>query len=262
MSSRYPATLRYSLEEFSRHGGLDGPHKDGWGVAHYVDGDVRLLKEAAPASDSACVRFLQEHPIESDCVVAHIRKATQGALSLANCQPFVRELGGAVHVFAHNGDLEPARLRERLALAHARPVGQGDSEYAFCALLARLQEAWLRPGAPPPFRERLEAVRAFAQELRACGPANFLYADGDALFAHGHRRTQRSGAIRAPGLHLLLRRCAHPGGSFETTGLAIRSEAPEQRVAILASVPLTREEGWRALEEGEVVAVRAGEPIP
>lgn len=258
MSSRYPATLRYSLEEFSRHGGLAGPHKDGWGIAHYVDGDVRLLKEAAPASDSACVRFLQEHPIESDCAVAHIRKATQGARTLANCQPFVRELGGAMHVFAHNGDLDPGRLRERLALAHARPVGQSDSEYAFCALLASLEAPWMRSAGPPPLLERLEAIHAFARELRACGPANFLYADGDALFAHGHRRTQPGGGIRPPGLHMLLRRCAHPGGSFEAAGLAIRSAVAEQQVAIFASVPLTREGGWRALEEGEIVAVRGG----
>jgi len=30
MSSNVPATVTYSLEEFSRHGGLTGPHKDGW----------------------------------------------------------------------------------------------------------------------------------------------------------------------------------------------------------------------------------------
>jgi glutamine amidotransferase len=261
MSSRHPATLRYSLEEFSRHGGLAGPHKDGWGIAHYLDGDVRVMKEAAPASDSACVRFLQEHPVASDCVIAHIRKATQGDRSLRNCQPFLRELGGAMHVFAHNGDLEPGRLRARLPLSHARPVGQSDSEYAFCALLARLEDLWRRSSAPPPLLERLDAIEAFARELRSCGPANFLYADGDALFAHGHRRTQASGGIRPPGLHMLMRKCAHPGGTFDTAGLAIRSDAAEQHVAIFSSVRLTSEGGWRPLEEGQVVAVRGGDLV-
>jgi hypothetical protein len=33
MSTRYPSTVQLSLEEFSRHGGLFGPHKDGWGIA-------------------------------------------------------------------------------------------------------------------------------------------------------------------------------------------------------------------------------------
>jgi glutamine amidotransferase len=32
MSARYSATVQMSLEEFSRHGGLSGPYKDGWGM--------------------------------------------------------------------------------------------------------------------------------------------------------------------------------------------------------------------------------------
>ena len=35
MSTRRPSTVTLSLEEFSRHGGLSGPHKDGWGIALY-----------------------------------------------------------------------------------------------------------------------------------------------------------------------------------------------------------------------------------
>jgi glutamine amidotransferase len=59
MSSAPPATATYSLEVFSRHGGLAGPHKDGWGIAHDAGGDVRLLEETRPASESACLRFIQ-----------------------------------------------------------------------------------------------------------------------------------------------------------------------------------------------------------
>jgi predicted glutamine amidotransferase len=33
MSSRHPTDARASLEAFARHGGLEGPHKDGWGLA-------------------------------------------------------------------------------------------------------------------------------------------------------------------------------------------------------------------------------------
>src|SRR3970040_386769 len=103
MSARHASTVSLSLEEFSRHGGLAGPHKDGWGIAWYEGADVRLVKEASGASDRACIRFIQDHPFRSTLVVSHIRKATQGSVSLANTQPFTRELGGRVHVFAHNG---------------------------------------------------------------------------------------------------------------------------------------------------------------
>lgn len=258
MSAARPADVRLSLEESSRHGGLAGPHKDGWGVAWYEGADVRLVREPAAASDSACLAFIQDHPFRSRMVLSHIRKATQGALMLANTQPFARELGGHMHVFAHNGDLDGARLRRAHALDAFRPVGDTDSEYAFCALLARLAPLW-RGGAVPALQERLARVADFAAGLRALGPANLLYADGDALFVHGHKRTH-AGGIRPPGLHVLCRTCAGESGSFETGGLQIAS-AGLQEVALAASVPLTAGP-WRGLAEGETLALREGRIVP
>jgi glutamine amidotransferase len=255
MSSRIPATVTFSLETFARHGGLEGPHKDGWGIAHYVDGDVRLIKEAEPAADSACVRFVQDHPFASSMVVSHIRKATLGGTTLRNCQPFTRELGGRMHVFAHNGHLDENALHACLPLGQFRPVGDTDSEYAFCALLERLREDWLR-SATPTLERRRALVSAFAQEARVLGPCNFLYCDGDALFIHGHRRTHGD-AIRPPGLHVLTRRCLEGEATLSTAGLAL-GQTGEQHVVIAASVPLTDERGWRALEEGELVVARGG----
>ena len=229
MSSRFPTDVSSSLAAFARHGGLEAPHRDGWGIAYYAEDDVRLVKEPEPAVHSECVRFIREHPFASGVVISHIRKATQGSLAMKNCQPFTRELGGRMHVFAHNGDLDMAALRARMPLRRFHPVGDTDSEYAFCALLDRLSGAAAREA-------RLAAVLQFAAQLRALGPANFLYSDGDALFLHGHRRV--SGA----GLHVLERRCA-----------------PGQQVVLAASVPLTPEPGWRPMLEGELLAVRAGE---
>jgi glutamine amidotransferase len=257
MSSRHPANVRFSLEEFSRHGGLAGPHKDGWGIAWYEGGDVRLVKEPSAASDSACLGFIQDHPFRSSLVVAHIRKATQGRLTLANTQPFTRELGGCMQAFAHNGDLDGASLRNSFHLGAYHPVGETDSEYAFCALLERLARLWREPKRAPPVAMRLALVSQFAAGLRALGPANFLYADGDALFVHGHKRTHADG-IRPPGLHLLCRTCAGETGAFVTEGLAIGPAAAAQEVVIAASVPLTAGEPWRALADGEIVAVRGG----
>jgi len=257
MSSRHPANVRFSLEEFSRHGGLAGPHKDGWGIAWYEGADVRLVKEPSAASDSACLGFIQDHPFRSTTVVGHIRRATQGRLTLANTQPFTRELGGQVHVFAHNGDLDGAGLRNSFHLGAYHPVGETDSEYAFCALLARLSGLWREPKQAPPVAVRLALVSEFAAELRAFGPANFLYADGDALFVHGHKRTH-AGGIRPPGLHLLCRTCAAETRAFAAEGLAIGPAEAAQEVVLAASVPLTAREPWRPLGEGEVIAVRGG----
>lgn len=256
MSTKYPSTIQLSLEEFSRHGGLSGPHKDGWGVAWYDERDVRLIKEAFPAAGSACVRFIQDNPFVTTFALSHVRKATRGAVALRNCQPFVRELGGAWHTFAHNGDLPFIGSSSPIQRGAFRPIGETDSEQAFCALLERMRPLWLADELPD-IAARLRVIEPFAAELRGLGPANFLYCDGDALFAHADRRHHEDGSIRPPGLWRLARRCA-AGGELSTTGLRIESHGAEQDVMLFASVPLTAE-GWLPMQRGEIVVARCGQ---
>lgn len=255
MSTRQPTTVSMSLEEFSRHGGLSGPHKDGWGIAWYEDRDIRLVKEKDPAASSACVRFIQTNPFSSSLVLSHIRKATLGAVASRNCQPFVRELGGAWHCFAHNGDLQGIDTDRRFRASGFLPVGETDSEQVFCALLDALRPLWAS-GSVPPLEARRQVLDGFAAALRELGPANFLYSDGDALFAHAHKRHQTDGGIRAPGMWRLSRHCP-AGGELATEGLHIASPDIEQEVILMASVPLTGE-GWMALGEGELIVARQG----
>ena len=260
-SGQQSALLQYSVHEFAAHGaGLR--NADGWGIAHYIDGDVRLLKEAGTASDSACLGFIEAHPVQSDLVLSHIRHATQGGATLRNCQPFVRELGGAMHVFAHNGDLERAGLARLATLEGFRPVGETDSELAFCVLLERLRPLWRAADGLPDVESRRRVVAMFAQELRALGPANFIYADGDALFAHGHKRMHDGAGIRPPGLHLLCRSCGTGAAGVEGSGLRIAPAQDHGAQLLVASVPLTLDAGWRALGEGELIVARKGCAIP
>lgn len=256
MSSKYPATVQMSLEEFSRHGGLSGPHKDGWGIAWYDERDVRLVKEARPAADSACVRFIQSTPFATSFAISHVRKATRGALALRNCQPFIREMGGTWHCFAHNGDLPGIDAAMPINSDGHLAVGETDSELAFCGLLERLRPLWLGR-AWPRIESRREVIERFAAELRELGPANFLYCDGDALFAHGDRRHHADGTIRPPGLWRLQRHCP-AGGELVTQGLHIEARGVHQEVALFASVPLT-DEAWTPMARGEVTVVKAGQ---
>ena len=254
MSALFPTTVRLSLDELARHGGGTGSHRDGWGVAFTQDGDALVVREPGAANDSACMAFLQRQEITSPVVIAHIRRATQGSAVLRNTQPFTRELGGYVHVFAHNGMLPGIETDARFPSRRFRRIGDTDSEHAFCALLERLAPAW--GGAVPSLETRLVEIAAFAEALCDLGPANFLYYDGDALFAHGHRRRSATGEIRAPGLHLLCRACAGSSDGAPLSGVALGA-AGSQQVALLASVPLSSE-NWVPLREGEVVVLRGG----
>ncbi len=256
VSSSQPAELTFSLRALASHGGAAGIAHDGWGVAFYQGADVALFREPKAAADSALVRFLEGHGPSTKLAVSHIRHATWGAVQFSNTQPFMRELGGRSHVFAHNGYLAGIDTNSLFALGADRPVGQTDSEHAFCALLARMRLLWGNAG-PPPLEARLALLAAFAADLRELGAANFLYADGDALFAHGHRRlTKLGGPVEPPGLWMLQRQSA-PADPAPVHAAGIVAEHGNDAAMFIASVPLT-DEAWRPLREGELLAVRDG----
>jgi glutamine amidotransferase len=252
LSGSIATTTSLSMERLALRGDRAGHLSDGWGIGFYDGPDVRLFREPEAAGDSAWVRFIGEQRIRSHLVMSHLRHATQGEVSLRNTQPFARELGGRMHLFAHNGRLPG--IEERLGGQDQRhaPIGSSDSEFAFCVLLDRLTPLWT--SSAPTLQSRLAVVSALARELRGLGPANFLYADGEFLFAHGHRRLQPDGSTAAPGLHVLHRECATDPDALAAAGVEI---GHPQAVTLFASVPLTLDD-WRPLYEGEIVVTRSG----
>lgn len=256
MCSRSPTSVGFSLERLARRGGAEGPHRDGWGVAYYAGHDALLLREPGAASESSLARHIEQYGPPSDLVISHIRLATHGEPALHNTQPFVRELGGRTHVFAHNGDLDGLRPPTGAAAARFRPVGDTDSELAFCSLLCRLAGLWDRKGeAAPELQARLDIVITFAAELRGLGIANFLYADGDVLFVHAHRRKLPGVPEVLPGLYVLERSCEEAVPDMSGSGVML--PPVQQALTLVASVPLT-DEPWQALDEGEILAIGAG----
>lgn len=256
LSSRLPTTATFSLDLFARRGGLNETMVDGWGLAFHDGRDARLYREPEPVGDSEWLAFISRRRVAARLVLSHIRRATQGAKSLANTQPFARELGGRIHVFAHNGRLGGVNALRAHQSGRFQPIGETDSEIAFCALLERVAHLW-GGGIVPRLEDRLAIVANLAAEMRRLGPANFLYADSDALFAHGHRRTQADGSIAPPGLWHLHRTCAIDRAALRDAGVAIDGAKGPQEIALIASVPLT-DERWRPLAEGEIVVARDG----
>ncbi|MGC2781572.1 MAG: class II glutamine amidotransferase [Bradyrhizobium sp.] len=259
LSSNVPATVNVSLPTLAEHGRVSGTYNDGWGIGYYEGLDVRLIKDSAAVGDSEWIQFITGHDLRSHYVIAHTRKATRGTRAYANAQPFVRELAGRAHLFAHNGDLPGIFKSSAFQADRFNPIGETDSELAFCALLDRMAAVRSAPNAIPTLRQRFLIVSSFAEELRKLGPANFLYSDGDFLFAHGHRRKHaNTGRVEAPGLVLLQKDCRSGQPGIVATGLSV--QGPGQLVALFASVPLT-EEVWDPLAEGELVAVTRGQLV-
>ena len=258
VSTSRPARLTFSLSTLVARSASPGNMRDGWGVAYCQGTDVALFREPIAAEDSELVRYLENHGPATSLAISHIRHATQGAVALANTQPFVRELGGASHCFAHNGNLVGIAGDPRFALNGSyRSVGQTDSEYAFCVLMSRLAEIWVGSERPSLEQRRL-AIATFANDIATLGPANFLYSDAQVLFVHGHRRIQAdTGQVSAPGLWILERHCKSPLQS-DAENYGVNVDRDDQSVVLVASVPLSKE-AWRPLAEGELVMVIQGE---
>lgn len=256
LSARLPTRATLSLRAFAARGGRGATTVDGWGLALQDGRDVRLYKEPEPAADSTWLDFIQTRRLATQTLISHIRHATHGGICLANTEPFVRELGGRMHVFAHNGRLDGIELP---ASGCWRPVGETDSEAAFCRLLEVIAPAW-QGAVPPTLKCRLELVSRFAASMRRLGPANFLYSDGEFVFAHGHRRIQADGTIAPPGLWRLERACELDRDALVAAGISVEPPAAGQQLTLVASVPLS-DEDWRPLAEGEVVVVGKGQVL-
>ena len=260
LSSSAPVGMTYALHEFATHGGLVHKNKSGWGIAYRQDRDAILIKEPSPASDSVWVRFIESHPISTGTAIAHVRYATAGEPSYENTHPFTRELGGRSHVFAHNGSLGSIWQQLPLPAGGFQPIGETDSEYAFCVLLERLRPLWREPGHLPALDDRLTLIAETAALLRELGAANFLYSDGEILIAHAHKRAwEEEGGFsdpRPPGLSTL----ALTGADLSARGLNVDSAGADIAMTAIASVPIT-DDGWEPLPEGTIVALCQGREV-
>jgi glutamine amidotransferase len=238
MNANTPTDVTFSFTGFAQRAGVTADHTDGWGIAFFEDKGLRHFVDHERAVNSPVAELIRRYPIKSRNVIAHIRKATQGLVSLENCHPFVRELWGRYWVFAHNGDLKDFRPRLH---AHFQPVGSTDSEHVFCWLMQELAKS--HAGVP-----RIDELTLTLQELAARiaphGTFNFLLSNGQALWAHASTQ-----------LHYIERQHPFAHAQLSDEDLSIDFAActtPNDRVAVIATAPLTTNEQWTAFETGDL----------
>lgn len=260
MSSLIPTNVSFSMSAFSQHSSATAGHRDGWGVVFFEDNDARIIKETEAADRSACLEFVKHHDFESHVVISHIRNRTQGEISYRNTQPFARELGGRMHAFVHNGDLDMDQLlllQQHISCSNFLPLGNTDSEHAFCALMNMLAHIW-QAELLPSLRTRYEVISAFAMEISDFGPANFIYSDGEYLFIYSHKRKQKGrDGYHPPGLHILNRICRPEYRMVQVPGVNTTVTDKTQQIVLVATVPLT-DEAWIPLDQGELRVARRG----
>ncbi len=250
-SSAVAKKISFSLHEFRRHGGITGDHVDGWGLAFYNLGEMIVHRETKPAALSLKMDYVLKNHQPSDTVISHIRKATQGNISLENTQPFSMEKGGINHIFAHNGNLE--NVQENIPTNKYTPKGETDSEYAFCYLMEKLDTLYEK--GVPSFEQKVELIKDTFNYFSSLGPANFIYSDGEYVFAFGHIRKQSDGSEGPPGLYYLERDASTDTDKVKIPGMNMVGFRQDQ--LLLASVPLT-DEHWVPFKLNQLVVAKFG----
>lgn len=249
LSCNVPSAVTFSFTGFSARGGRTGEHADGFGLAFHDGAACRVFLDDESACDSALADFLRRHPIRARTVLAHIRKATQGPVQLANCHPFVREWQGRHWSFCHNGDLQG--FHPRLAGPY-RPVGGTDSERAFCWIMQELRRRF-RGRQVPGWAVLAPVIADLADRISPHGRFNFLLTDGEAIYAHASTR-----------LCWLQREHPFPTAHLVDDELSLDlsvANGPDDRMVLVATEPLTRNEPWVPFGAGELQVFVAGAPV-
>lgn len=205
-------------------------HKDGWGVVRFGGDGMHVERGLEPAWQSDPFARLGD-TLQPRALLAHIRLASVGPVTLENNHPFVDDAWAFVHngtvknFEAHQGELESLLPTPRRHLLR----GQTESERCFHLFRTFLDEE--RRQRPSKAHAAAAALaRTLATVRRLCDgdapkPAslNFLASNGQVMAATRHGRS--------------LWLCAREG----------------ERV--IASEQLWGGPGWEELQEGEVVAV-------
>ena len=248
MNCATPTDITFSFRGFSQRAGITSDHCDGFGIAFFEDKACRLFVDNQSAVESPIAELVRNYPIKSRNVIAHIRKATQGKINLENSHPFMRELWGRQWIFAHNGDL--LDFNPPLT-GHFTPIGNTDSERAFCFLLDQLvaKFGYVEPSLTQVFELLLEIAPKIAEH----GTFNFCLSNGQALFSYAITK-----------LHWLVRE--YPFKPAQLIDLDVEVDfsqvtTPEDRVAVITTEPLTQNEVWQAFQPGEMILFQYGQPI-
>ena len=241
MNCNIPAAISFSFEGFSARGGRTDEHKDGWGIAFYRGAGCQLYTDHLSSIASPVAELVKRNPIKSTNIIAHIRKATQGPIVLENSHPFMRELWGQYWTFAHNGDLQNFTPP---ADGQFQPVGETDSERAFCYMMDALRQRFPQHACTPPLAELFDTVANLAHEIGQHGAFNFMLSNGDVLFAHC-----------STNLHYVAR--AYPFSTARLIDCDLTIDFSEHndrddRMTVIATKPLTSNETWIAFRPGEL----------
>ncbi|SET58007.1 class II glutamine amidotransferase [Thalassotalea agarivorans] len=249
MSANVPTDICFSFSGLMQRGGNTGPHKDGWGITFYEGKGCRSFKDPLPSAQSPIATLVTQYPIKSEAVICHIRQANSGEVSLENTHPFIRQMWGKNWTYAHNGQL--ADVTKHLSLEAHIPIGQTDSEHAFCYLLDSL---YFEFGKTEPSADVLFAfIAKQCERINQLGVFNITLTDGVHLFVYC-----------ANNLNWIQRRAPFGEASLLDAEMSVdfkQETTDHDIVSVIATRPLTGNETWHKIKPGQWIVFKQGEIV-
>ncbi len=255
--------------------GLRAPHGDGWGIGWYPapassradagtatgapvgwaprqraftlsereghrPSPTTVVKEPTSAKDN---KKYQEtaSDVASRIVVAHVRKASVGANTVENSQPFFDRQ----FIFVHNGEIDYEHAKRSLSAEwQAKIKGQSDSElYAYLIFQSILAG-----------RNVDDAVREVKSHItkKKHTSLNFLMSDGEQIFAYSYASEEALRKRREEAMKGAL------GMEHYYTLYYARIQQPDRVLVCSEKLPaLAPDSAWLSLENGELLAIDA-----
>jgi len=248
--------IRQSVHSQEREEPLNG---DGFGIGWYArehSADPAVFRSITPAWNNRNLQNLAR-VVSSDCVLAHVRAATQSSgVNEANCHPF----RWRQYLCMHNGDVGDFKLVRRKLLASicdeafGNVYGSTDSEHFFALFIDSL----LGSDEPDPALRMAQALaRTISRSLelvRSAGAGspsylNIAIADGERAVVS--RFTDEPGGV--------------PESLYYFTGALYPVVRPKQRrgdtpralhAVTVSSERLTTDPGWAEVPAGQIIILR------
>jgi glutamine amidotransferase len=247
--------IRQSTHSTEREEPLNG---DGFGIGWYArefSAEPAVFRSITPAWNNRNLQNLAR-VVASDCVLAHVRAATQSSgVNEANCHPF----RWRQYLCMHNGDVGDFRLVRRQLLAQVcdeafgNVYGSTDSEHFFALFIDSL----LGSDEPDP---ALKLARSLAQTIsrtlelvRGVGGASPSYlnvAISDGECAVVSRFTDAQDGVPESLYYFT-------GELYPVLGGNRRSDSrPTLHAVTVSSERLTDDPGWREVPAGQIIILR------
>jgi predicted glutamine amidotransferase len=219
---------------------------DGTGIGYFdPDGTPRVDKQPIAAFEDR--RFATEaRQICSRTFVAHVRRATNGALTMANTHPFCER----DRLFAHNGVIgDVPKLEEHLGESLELVAGESDSERFFALITGEIDRHEGSVGAG------ISAAARWVVQTLPVVSINFVLVTATDMWALRYPETntlfvlERAAGGGKPGL-------ATPLEQTSSHGTRVHSETARDRaIVVVASEQMDEDPGWREVRSGELLHV-------